>query len=507
MRATTRPFLAAVLTILAVLAPAAPARAGRAAALVWSPCAQDATAQCAILQVPVDWADPYSAKVGIAVARRPATDPGARIGTLVVNPGGPGDSGVDFAVGSPAFFTAAVRRRFDIVGFDPRGVGRSNPVRCTASLSAAAPSPLIASPQAYAETIAYNRRLAADCRANTGPLFAHVDTLSVVRDTEALRAALGESTLSLYGASYGSLLAAQYADRYPDRVRAVVLDSVMDHSAGIDGFLGTATGATQDSFNQFIGWCGRDATCAVHGRNVPAIWAVLLERAAAGQLRDPFAPDTAVTVPDLLRVAFSSFYGPQWYALGHYLKEAEAAAPRPGGTTAPAASGLAANSFAAVFCEDWDLPVTGYPDYRSRLADLRQRAPQMLASPLALAATAGCLGWPSRPDNPQRDLNPATTPALLVNPRHDPATAYQWAENVARQLGPNATLLTYDGWGHVAYNRTACVSGFVDDYLINGVRPAAGARCPGVLPDPFGVGSVGKQAENGRRPPMRWEYR
>jgi len=508
VRATTRPVLAAVLIILIALAPAAPARAARPAALDWSPCTQDVTAQCATLQVPTDWADPYSARVGIAVARRPATDPAARIGTLVVNPGGPGGSGVDFAVDSAYFFSEALRRRFDIVGFDPRGIARSSPVQCTAALSAAVPSPLIESPPAYAATIDYNRRLAADCRAHTGPLFEHVDTLSVVRDTDALRAALGEPQLSLYGASYGSLIGAQYADRYPDRVRALVLDSVMDHSVGLDGFLGTETDAAQDSFNQFIGWCGRDVRCAVHGRNVPEIWAGLLARAAAGRLRDPYVPDVAVTVPALLKVAFTSFYDPQWYALGFYLKLADAEPAAPGGTTAPAPSGLAANSFPAVVCEDWSLPVAGFAEYRARLAGLRQRAPQMLASPLALAATAGCLGWPSPPDNPQHDLRPARTPVLLVNARHDPATAYPWAQHVAGQLGPNATLLTYDGWGHVAYNRTACVKGFVDDYLINGVRPAAGARCPAVPPDPYGVGGgVGKHANNGRRAPLRWGYR
>jgi pimeloyl-ACP methyl ester carboxylesterase len=509
VRATTRPLLAAVLTVLTALVPAAaPAAAARPAGLAWSPCAEDATAQCATLPVPIDWADPYAAKVEIALARRPATDPAARIGTLIVNPGGPGGSGVDLAVDSAYFFTAALRKRFDIVGFDPRGVGRSSPVRCSAALSAAAPSPLITSPRAYAETIAYNHRLAADCRANTGSLFDHVDTLSVVRDTDALRAALGEPKLTFYGASYGSLIGEQYAARYPSRVRAIVLDSVMDHSLGTDGFLEGATDAAQDSFNQFIGWCGRNATCAVHGRNVPEIWARLLARAAAGELRDPYEPADTVGVSDLLAVAFSSFYDPQWFALGHYLKEADAEPVGPPGPVTPAPSGLTPNSFAAIFCADWSLPVGGYDDYHARLARLRERAPQMLASPLALRATSGCLGWPSPPGNPQRDLVPALTPTLLVNARHDPATAYPWAQHVAEQLGPRAALLTYDGWGHVAYNHTACISGIVDSYLIDGTLPAAGTHCAGVLPVPSGIGgSVAKHATTGQRATPHWGYR
>ena len=491
MRVTTRPFLAGVLAILTFLSPAAPARAARPAPLTWSPCAQDTTADCATLPVPLDWSDPYSAKTGLAVARRTASDPAARIGTLIVNPGGPGGSGVDFTVDSPYFFTDEIQRHFDIVGFDPRGVSRSSPIQCTATLAAAAPSPLIADEHAYAATIAYNNRLAADCRAGTGPVYDHVDTISGARDMDALRAALGEDKLSYYGASYGTLLGEQYLDLFPDRVRAVVLDSVMDHSAGTSDFLTLETAAAQDSFNQFIGWCGRESECAVHGRDVPRIWAGLLKRAAAGTLRSPYETDTALDPAGLLRVAFSSFYDPQWYSFGYFLRDAEAQPDQPGGKAAYAPSGLIQNPFPGIFCADWDLPVTGYPQYRDHLAGLERIAPQMLASPLALNATAGCLGRTAPAANPQRDLSPAGSPVLLLNAKHDPATAYAWAQHVTAQLGPQATLLTYSGWGHVAYNRTPCVSGTVDDYLIKLVRPAAGTACPGKLPDPFGVGGGG----------------
>ena len=114
----------------------------------------------------------------------------------------------------------------------------------------------------------------------------------------------------------------------------------------------------------------------------------------------------------------------------------------------------------------------------------------MLASPLAVSATAGCLGWPTAPANPQRALipPPVLPPVLLVGTRHDPATAYVWAEQVARQFGPVATLLTYEGWGHVAYKRSPCVSAAVDEYLLTLTPPAAGTRCPAIEPEPFGVG-------------------
>jgi pimeloyl-ACP methyl ester carboxylesterase len=541
VRATNRPVPAAFLAVLTILAAVAPpaVAARRDAGITWTHCADDETAQCGDLSVPIDWADPYSPRITVAVARRPATDPAHRIGTLIVNPGGPGGSGVDFAIGAASFFSAKLRARFDIVGFDPRGVGRSSPVTCARSLVDSAPEALITSKAAYAAMVAYNRRLAADCRTRTGPLFGHVDTLSVVRDMDALRAALGAARVTFYGASYGTLLGAQYADRYPGRVRAVVLDSVLDHSATVDEFLGIESAAAQDAFAEFVAWCARDTTCAVRGRDIPALWSSLLARAAAGRLADPYAPGRKVTVSALVQVAFSSFYDPQWYALGFYLKEASAPPvarrpprvpgfsappvarrpprvpgfsappaarrpPRVPGFSAPPAArrpprvpgfsapseGPGAGSNTAVFCADWSLPVTGYADLSRKLAAARARAPQMLASPLALQATVGCLGWPVPPVNPQHTLRPATTPVLLINARHDPATAYTWAQRVAAQLGSRAHLVTYEGWGHVVYSRTTCVDDIVDAFLLDGRTPAAGASCPGVPPDPYGVGGV-----------------
>ena len=162
--------------------------------------------------------------------------------------------------------------------------------------------------------------------------------------------------------------------------------------------------------------------------------------------------------------------------------------------------------FPAVFCADWSLPVTGYADLAAKLAATRVRAPQMLASPLALSATVGCLGWPVPPANPQRPLHPASTPILLIGARHDPATAYAWAQHVMSQLGPDARLITYLGWGHVSYGRSPCLTGFADAYLIDARTPPAGSECPAVPPDPFGVGGV-RRGTARPQPPFAGEYR
>ncbi|NMO51304.1 alpha/beta hydrolase [Actinoplanes sp. TBRC 11911] len=448
--------------------------------------------QCGTMKVPADWADPYGASISLTIARRLATDPEHRIGALFVNPGGPGASAVDFAFDAPTFFSAAVRARFDIVGMDPRGVGRSSPVVCSQRLIDAEPSPLIDSEDAYAKTIDYNRKLAADCAARTGPHFAHVDSASVVHDMDAVRAALGEEKINFYGASYGTLIGAEYAQTYPSRLRALVLDSVMDHSVGLARFLLDATGAAQDAFNQFVDWCARDKKCVLRGQDIRAIWARLADRARAGTLTDPYDPDSTVSMNDLIGAAFAAFYDPQWYSFAYYLRDsAKQAPPVPESrASTPPLSDDTPNSFPAIFCEDWYLPITGYPDLRRRLNILAERAPQMLASPLALSATTGCLGWPSAPDNPQRPLIPprGIGPILVVAARHDPATAYGWAGEVARQLGPTARLLTYRGWGHVVYKRSPCAAGLVDRYLITLTTPAAGSSCKAIEPQPFGVG-------------------
>ena len=491
MRALARPLRAAVLTVAILLqygVTPAQARGSTAPQITWITCPEDAKVQCGTMLVPADWNDPYGPTVKLTIARRPATDPAHRIGALLVNPGGPGGSAVDFTFDAPTFFSEEVRRHFDIVGMDPRGVGRSTPVLCSQDLVDAKPSPLIETARGYAATIDYNRRLAADCASRTGPVFHHVDTLSVVRDVEALRVALGEQKVNFYGASYGSLIGEEYGERYPDRLRALILDGVMDHSAGLGTFLVQETDAAQDSFDEFVKWCARDAQCVLRGQDIPKLWATLVARAEAGTLEDPYDRPAKLGVADLLTGAFSAFYQPQWYSFAYYLRDAAGIAVK--ARSAPAPVDITDHSFPAVICSDWYMPITGFPDLRRRLDILAARAPQMLASPLALGATVGCLGWPAAPPNPQRPLvvPPGMPPVLLIGSVHDPATAYVWAQRVARQYGSAGSLVTYQGWGHVVYDHSTCVSGFADRYLIDLTRPAAGASCPAVAPKPYGVG-------------------
>ena len=459
--------VAATAAVVAVGAPPVSARRTPSppAAVDWQPCAatgEAAGAQCATLQLPIDWDDPAAGTFGFRVARRIATDPSARIGTLVFGPGGPGDSGVQRISTGQSRFSAELRRRFDIVSFDPRGVGASNPVKCPTDPELPSAPPVLTSQADFDQALDDNRKLWDACRELTGPLFDHADSASTVRDLDALRAALGERTLTFHGSSYGTLLGELYAEQYPQRVRAIVLESVVDHSQGTGGFLNTQAWALQDSFDAFVAWCGPEqAACPLRGEDVRALWADLRGRAERGELGLP--------PYQLVANAHRKLAGADYAGLADFidtLRRTGAGPTQRLPLTLP------------VFCADWSLPVRDFAEYRRLLERAATRAPDV-RYPATVFGPSACLGWPQPVANPQHRLRvPTRTPLLLVNGRHDPASGYNWATEVARQLGRHGVLLTYDGPGHGSYNRSACVQQAVDAYLIALTVPARGTVCP-----------------------------
>ncbi|SCL15137.1 alpha/beta hydrolase fold [Micromonospora nigra] len=489
---------AAVGLTLVSLAPPAAQAAAPGGAVQWAPCAQDATALCATLDVPVDWADPDGPTIGLALAKRPATDPQARRGSLVVNPGGPGGSGVDAALWNA--YSEDLRRHFDILGFDPRGVARSAPVMCSLDAIGNLPSGPINTPAAFDEMVTASRELAVDCRSRTGPVFDHVDTLHVVRDIDAIRAAVGDEKLTFLGMSYGTLMAQQYAELYPNRVRAVVADSTMDHSQDARGFAVTQAATGQDSFNEFVSGCARLPRCALHGRDIRQFWQRLLDRAGRGELPDPDDPSYRITQPDLVNFVLRNLnYQPYWLGIASELERLDAGRP-----SSPAAAAAAQRqpardqsariqsapdepvvvpfAYQAVLCQDWNLAARDFTEWSAIAADAQRAAPDLPDPPRA-SVGAICLGFPNPVTNPQRPIEATNdTTLLFVNSLHDPATGYNWALGAAAQFGNRAELLTYEGWGHIVYGRVACADEAIDRYLVDVVLPAAGTRCAAAPP-------------------------
>ncbi|MGW4961659.1 alpha/beta hydrolase [Nonomuraea sp. NPDC004186] len=476
---TNHILLAAVSSLVISLLPGGVASAAASSqTIIWAPCPEDTTAECGTLKVPVDWDTPGGATVDVAVARRKAAIPDARVGSLVVNPGGPGGSGVDFVVHGSSYFSAELRGRFDIVGFDPRGVGRSHPVICSAALVRERPHPLVKNQTDMDAWVSFNQRLREDCRAHTGPLYDRVSSLDVARDVEALRAALGDDKLTYYGVSHGTLIGQAYAERFPGKVRALALDSNFDHSVNTASYLNTTATHTAGAFDQFVTWCEATASCALNGKDIRAFWKRLLERADRGELHEPGTPDVPMDAFTLVDTAFAGLYNPNWAELAQMLAAIDSGSPAMSAT-----KDEEVEVSTPVFCQDFHLPVADYTEYASLLRRQAPRARDMRYSPPALSRIAGCLGQPTPIPNPQHRLRvDATPPILLASSLNDPATGYLWTLSTAKQIGAEARVLTYEGSGHSVYGRSECTMGAIDRYLISQSVPANGVRCPEARP-------------------------
>ncbi|GII84960.1 peptidase [Sphaerisporangium siamense] len=470
----------------AVLVGAALVVPGGAAAdtprIEWAPCAGDRAVECGVLRVPVDWSRPGGATFGLAVARHRATDPERRVGVLAVNIGG--GPGTDFVQAEArGYFGAEILARFDVVGFDPRGTGRSAPVRCSADIVRREPLPTPRDQADFDRLRAYGAELAADCRRRTGPVADHLDTVSVVRDLDAVRAALGERTLSYYGVSAGTLTGQQYAELFGRRIRAMALDSVVDHSLPTGRFLHGQAANAEDAFGAFARWCDAEKACALHGRDVGRVWDGLMARADRGALRDPALPGRVISAFDLATEAhLGGFMEPSYKWFGERIASLESGRPGPRGVVRgqPGPEVREVEHPAPAACQDWRLDIPDYRRWAAYAARMRRAAPHMRTHPDTQPLALACALWPVTSANPQHRLKAAdgTPTILLVNARHDPAAGHGWARDVRRQLGRSGVLVTYEGAGHGVYQRTACTRRTIDDYLLHLRVPADGTRCP-----------------------------
>jgi pimeloyl-ACP methyl ester carboxylesterase len=498
-------------TVMAVLGggSVATAQAGPAGAATidWQPCELDPVVDCGTVTVPVDWARPDGPTVDVAVARRSAT--GDRIGSLFVNPGGPGNSGVFFSVVANQFLSTELTSRFDIIGFDPRGVVRSNGVQCDPDL---ADNPVSGFPRTAAEFQAmkdYHNALGRSCAELTGPVFNHIDSANVARDMDAIRAALGEQTISYWGVSYGTLIGQMYAERFPTRVRAMVLDSVVDHTEGTVAYELTGAKGMEAQFLHFAAWAGGTPESPLRGRDVVALWDRLYARATAGELSDPWDPGQIVTPERLGQLLIDNFQNPVFYwdaadallALDAGDPERSSAMARlvqTGKAEPTCGFCFDSNVYRAVFCEDFSLPIQSFGQL-GRIRHLAERvAPHTKINTFNWTDMTGCAGWPAPVGNPQHRLTVRDLPPVLVaGSRADATTPVEWAQSVSQQL-PGSRLLVHLGAGHNAYRRSACIQQAEDRYLVDLSLPAAGTTCA-AAPVPPRPAVVSPQASSGPR--------
>lgn len=496
---------AATFGIAPMAASADPAPASLAPApapISWSPC--DDGFECATVRVPLDYDQPQGPKISLALIRLPAGDPGERIGSLFLNPGGPGGSGVEIVRGIAEFMPPELTWKFDLVGFDPRGIIGSTPLLCFDSLEDAVgilpPFPFPRTEGQEARQRITDETLADACARRGGDIRDHMSTADVARDLDLLRQAVGDDQLSYLGFSYGSYLGQVYANLYPDRVRAVVIDGVLDPIAWATGRgdvaltrpfsmrLRSSIGARL-TLGQFFGLCdaaGDDCAFSGDARQ-------RFDDLAQGLKKDPIAtPDGPFSYEDLISTALGAMYTPpSWPDFAEFLLELEEeTSPDAIGSALAAVLGHLApergeepaypnviEGFPGVACSDTINP----PNYGTWpvAADQSQRR-QGYFGRLWTWASSACQPWPDSAGE-DRYLGPwradTSAPVLVVGNHFDPATPYRGAL-VAHDLLRNSSLLTYAGWGHTAFlSGNTCIDLSVTQYLVTQETPTPGTVC------------------------------
>jgi pimeloyl-ACP methyl ester carboxylesterase len=483
----------ALMAITTAAAVEAPARAA-SSALHWRACHQGDF--CAKLRVPLDYRDPNGPTISIAMVKQPATDPAHRIGSIFLNPGGPGGSGIDFVVGAgQALFTPQVRARFDLIGFDPRGILASTQLRCFATMNQAAshypPFPYPDSAKRRQQQFANDRYVESACAHRGNPILDHMATADAARDLDRMRAAVGDKQLTYYGVSYGSYLGDTYANMFPGHVRAVTIDGVLNpiawsgrganHAVPFSTRLHSDIGARK-TLREFLRLCNAGGKhCALAPHADSKYWQ-LYHRLQThpihmGGTSTPY--DQSFLISDTLGAMYDSS---SWPDFAKYVKQLRA--------TKSGSSALARERAQFRRAYAYQNFVEGFPGVAcSDAIDPHNEAAWTRASansakhdgvfgPVWTWASSICAHWPGRDSN--RFLGPFThhtaNPVLVVGNLSDPATPYQGAQTAARLL-PNSRLLTVHGWGHTSLFLSHCATDKIAHYLLTSRVPAKGTVC------------------------------
>lgn len=462
--------------------------------------------QCARLLVPFNYRHPAHGAFSLPVIRLHATDPAHRIGSLVVNPGGPGGSGVDYARQARSSMAASVLARFDVVGFDPRGVGGSRPaIRCMTGRQLDRYIETDDTPDSPAEMsalVSASKFFAAACERQAGRLLPYIGTANAARDMDVLRAALGDAKLTYLGKSYGTYLGAYYAQLFPRHVRALVLDGALDPEESAINLNIVQAAGFQVALRSFAADCLRRPACPVGSRTsglsapsggsgrASAVNAAvakvqgLLNRAdhspLANGLGDGRPANESLISEGIAAALYSKTY---WPVLRRALEDgfagdgtvlielADALVERkPNGTY----SNLVESNM-AINCVDRPNP-HALTTWRSAAAAAARVAPQF-GAPI-MWGSLPCAFWPVRAVPVSRIHASGAAPILVVGTKRDPATPYRWAQALARDLS-SGVLLGWNGDGHTAYGMgSSCVDSIVNRYLIDRTVPRSGTVCP-----------------------------
>lgn len=460
-------------------------------ALAWEKCQ---AAQCATLKVPLDYAEPDGDQIEISLLRMVATKPKERMGSLVVNPGGPGGSGVDYARAADFIIGKPVRQRYDVVGFDPRGVQRSQPIDCLPDAEMDAFLGQDPTPDDAAEVqefAAAGKEFALGCEQRTGALVGHVSTVDAAKDMDILRSALGDEKLNFLGKSYGTFLGATYAELFPELVGRFVLDGVLPPDiTSAEVAKGQAEGFERAT-RAYAASCVEEGDCPL-GTSVDEVMSGL--RGLLIRLDQQPVPMQDGRLSQLTEgwaatgIAQAMYDQGSWGILTDALSDvvrkndgtelmklADQYAQR---NQNGAYAGNLLEAFYAISC--LDNPDSSDPAvYAQRARDNAEVAPTW--GPFLAWGSLVCGQWPVEAaeggGGPHKISAEGSGPIVVVGTTRDPATPYEWSVRLRDQLS-NARLLTFDGDGHTAYARSnSCIDDAINDYYTKGKTPQDDTTC------------------------------
>ncbi|MBE3012971.1 alpha/beta fold hydrolase [Microbispora sp. NEAU-D428] len=481
MRGRTRLVAAGLATaaMTAGLVPAQARAAGERPAIEWTACADGglpAGTRCGTIDVPLDWAHPDGRTTTLRIARVPATDPAHRIGGVLHIPGGPGNSGIE-DIKRAAGDLAEIRERFDLIAYDPRNTG----LAATLPESCAQPAvPALTEPRDRAEYDAQAGAIAAAMRRclaeDRSGLYGRLDSVSVARDMEAIRAALGERRLSFMANSAGGVPAEAYLRLFPEHVRAMYLDGVINQTAGWANQYLLAYPGLERMFGRFTAWCAETTACALHGEDAGKVWRDLTARADRSPIpvtSERFGPGK-LTGSSLRWFGFPADPGPGNSRWPTFAEAVDKARHGDGSGFADAALG---NSrvwtmplLLGMTCGD-DRGYHGYEEYVRVRREARRISPNLGG---ATFDQLGCAGWPLPVANPSRPLPVRGLPPLLGAGTWGD---FAWTDSLVRRV-PGSATIQYEGPGHVLYlSGNRCAIGHATRYLTDLTLPPRGTVC------------------------------
>ena len=446
-------------------------------------------AECATIEVPLKWNDPEGATLSLLLTRVTATGDDKK-GSLLLNPGGPGGSGAEHvaAYGSMTI-SSAVRKQYDLIGFDPRGVKDSDGVQCLddAETDEMLSTDLPDTEEGKKKAKEWADKLAKACEAKSSDRIQYVDTFSAARDMDVIRAAVQSEKLDYLGYSYGTYLGATYAEMYPERTGHLILDGALDPTLTTNEIVAGQAAGFEQAIKDFVTWCQNErSTCPLTGSVDEGIQQLRDFMTNAGKSPIPTASGRKLNETLASTAILTALYSNEtweYVALGIesaknnnsadvLLMLADLANEREEDGTFKSNSTFAN---VAVNCLD-HIGVTDEKWLKAEGERLAKKYPTF--GPSLGSEEDGCANWPAKPVRYPKEIHAkGSSTIVVIGTTHDPATPYAWAESLNKQLD-NSVLLTWEGFGHTAYGRSGgCIEEMVDAYLLEDKVPDDGAKC------------------------------